>query len=85
MNAHAQTTTYLSLKAVTSTCEGKGAKFSDIEARRTDDLAERIAAAQVERLEELALIDYPNLTPDVRVVYQTALWLAAISVMDRAA
>ena len=89
MNAHARslTTTYLSLKAVTVTRdpECEVVEFSDIQARRVDGLAKRIAAAQVERLGELALIGYPALAPDVRAVYQTALRLAAISVMDRAA
>jgi len=82
-----RTTTNLLLKAVTSTRAParEGAKFSDIQARRVDGLAKRIAAAQVERLGELALIGYPALAPDVRAVYQTALRLAAISVMDRAA
>ena len=57
--------------------------FNDTQARRIDGLAEHIAAAQVQHLGELALIGYPALAPDVRAVYQTALRLAAVSVMDR--
>ena len=57
--------------------------FNDIQARRIEDLAEHIAATQVEWLDELALIGYPDLPAEIKALYQVSLRLAAISVMDR--
>jgi hypothetical protein len=48
-----------------------------------DRLARRIAAHQVERLDELSLLGgYPSLDPATREVYETALRLAARSILE---
>ena len=45
-------------------------------------LAARIAAVQLDRLDELTLLGYPALDPATREVYEVALRLAARKVLE---